>query len=118
MPLRGGVNRSARRRAEPAARWRRQILDESAEHSLCGQHGTIAVERLTRGNLAGVRRHGAGGSGPYKGDRSWSIAWTRKGKVTRRERFLAEMDAVVPWPRLVASRESPRDVRAGYGKSV
>ncbi len=24
----------------------------------------------------------------------------RKGKVTRRERFLAEMDAVTPWPRL------------------
>ena len=31
-----------------------------------------------------------------------SIAWSQKGKVTRRERFLAEMDAVVPWPRLVA----------------
>jgi transposase, IS5 family len=31
-----------------------------------------------------------------------SIAWTQKGKVTRRERFLAEMDAVVPWRRLVA----------------
>jgi transposase, IS5 family len=31
-----------------------------------------------------------------------SIAWNQKGKVTRRERFLAEMDAVVPWDRLVA----------------
>lgn len=31
-----------------------------------------------------------------------SIAWNQKGKVTRRERFLAEMDAVVPWARLVA----------------
>ena len=31
-----------------------------------------------------------------------SIAWSQKGKVTRRERFLAEMDAVVPWARLVA----------------
>jgi transposase, IS5 family len=31
-----------------------------------------------------------------------SLAWTQKGKVTRRERFLTEMDAVVPWPRLVA----------------
>jgi IS5 family transposase len=30
-----------------------------------------------------------------------SAAWSRKGKVTRRERFLAEMDAVIPWPRLV-----------------
>ena len=27
-------------------------------------------------------------------------AWRRKGKVTRRERFLAEMDAVIPWDRL------------------
>jgi hypothetical protein len=26
-----------------------------------------------------------------------SVAWTQKGKVTRRERFLAEMDAVIPW---------------------
>ena len=30
-----------------------------------------------------------------------SAAWSRKGKVTRRERFLAEMDAVIPWPRLL-----------------
>ena len=30
-----------------------------------------------------------------------SAAWNRKGKVTRRERFLAEMDAVIPWSRLV-----------------
>ena len=28
-------------------------------------------------------------------------AWRRKGKVTRRERFLAEMDAVIPWQRLL-----------------
>jgi IS5 family transposase len=31
-----------------------------------------------------------------------SAAWSRKGKVTRRERFLAEMDAVIPWARLIA----------------
>jgi IS5 family transposase len=31
-----------------------------------------------------------------------SMAWQHKGKVTRRERFLAEMDGVVPWQRLVA----------------
>lgn len=31
-----------------------------------------------------------------------SAAWTRKGKVTRRERFLSEMDAVIPWSRLVS----------------
>jgi transposase, IS5 family len=30
------------------------------------------------------------------------LAWSTKGKVTRRERFLAEMDAVVPWSRLLA----------------
>jgi IS5 family transposase len=29
-----------------------------------------------------------------------AMAWQQKGKVTRRERFLAEMDAVVPWKRL------------------
>ncbi len=28
-------------------------------------------------------------------------AWKRKGKVTRRERFLAEMDAVIPWERVL-----------------
>jgi transposase, IS5 family len=31
-----------------------------------------------------------------------SIAWAAKGKVTRRERFLAEMDAVLPWAQLLA----------------
>jgi transposase, IS5 family len=31
-----------------------------------------------------------------------SEAWGRKGRVTRRERFLAEMDAVIPWSRLLA----------------
>jgi hypothetical protein len=25
-----------------------------------------------------------------------SVAWDKKGNVTRRERFLAEMDAVIP----------------------
>jgi IS5 family transposase len=30
-----------------------------------------------------------------------SLAWSAKGKVTRRERFLAEMDAVIPWARLL-----------------
>jgi len=30
------------------------------------------------------------------------LAWSTKGKVTRRERFLAEMNAVIPWSRLVA----------------
>lgn len=30
-----------------------------------------------------------------------AMAWQAKGKVTRRERFLAEMDAVIPWTRLL-----------------
>ena len=30
-----------------------------------------------------------------------SLAWSSKGKVTRRERFLAEMDAVIPWARIM-----------------
>lgn len=30
------------------------------------------------------------------------LAWTEKKKVTRRERFLGEMDAVIPWGELVA----------------
>ena len=34
-----------------------------------------------------------------------SMAWAHKGKVTRRERFLAEMDAVIPWTRLIALTE-------------
>lgn len=31
-----------------------------------------------------------------------SLAWSTKGRTTRRERFLAEMNAVVPWARLTA----------------
>jgi IS5 family transposase len=31
-----------------------------------------------------------------------SLAWSTKGRTTRRERFLAEMNAVVPWQRLLA----------------
>ena len=42
-----------------------------------------------------------------------SAAWDRKGKVTRRERFLAEMDAVMPW-RLIALIE-PHYPKAGNG---
>src|SRR4249920_2292665 len=43
------------------------------------------------------------------------IAWTQKGKVTRREQFLAEMDAVIPWPRLLALIE-PHYPKAGNGR--
>ncbi len=43
-----------------------------------------------------------------------SVAWEKKGKVTRRERFLAEMDAVIPWTRLLALIE-PHYPKAGNG---
>lgn len=42
------------------------------------------------------------------------LAWSAKGKVTRRERFLAEMDAVIPWPRLLKLIE-PHYPKAGNG---
>ena len=43
-----------------------------------------------------------------------SLAWDSKGKVTRRERFLTEMEAVIPWTRLLALIE-PHYPRAGHG---
>src|ERR1700682_4695859 len=44
-----------------------------------------------------------------------SRAWNGKGKVTRRERFLAEMDAVIRWSRLVRLIE-PHSPKAGQGR--
>jgi IS5 family transposase len=44
-----------------------------------------------------------------------SVAWTQKGKVTRRERFLAEMDAVIPWAALLRLLE-PHYPKAGNGR--
>jgi IS5 family transposase len=44
-----------------------------------------------------------------------SAAWEKKGKITRRERFLAEMDAVIPWERLLALIE-PHYPKAGTGR--
>jgi transposase, IS5 family len=44
-----------------------------------------------------------------------SMAWSTKGKVTRRERFLSEMDAVIPWSRLIALIE-PHYPKAGQGR--
>jgi transposase, IS5 family len=44
-----------------------------------------------------------------------SMAWGCKGKVTRREKFLAEMEAVIPWARLLALIE-PYYPRAGQGR--
>ena len=43
------------------------------------------------------------------------LAWGTKGKVTRREQFLAEMDAVIPWKRLMALIE-PHYPRSGKGR--
>ena len=43
-----------------------------------------------------------------------SAAWNHKGRVTRRERFLAEMDAVIPWARLLGLIE-PHYPKAGSG---
>ena len=44
-----------------------------------------------------------------------SLAWSTKGKVTRRERFLAEMDAVIPWARVLALI-APHYPQAGRGR--
>ena len=44
-----------------------------------------------------------------------SMAWKSKGKITRRERFLAEMDAVIPWSRLLTLIE-PHYPKAGHGR--
>ncbi len=44
-----------------------------------------------------------------------SMAWSSKGKVTRRERFLAEMDGVIQWSRLLALIE-PHYPKAGNGR--
>jgi IS5 family transposase len=43
------------------------------------------------------------------------IAWSQKGKVTRREQFLAEMDAVIAWAQLLALIE-PYYPKAGRGR--
>jgi transposase, IS5 family len=43
-----------------------------------------------------------------------SAAWDKKGKVTRREQFLGEMDAVVPWEPILALIE-PHYPKAGLG---
>lgn len=43
-----------------------------------------------------------------------SLAWKHKGKVTRREHFLAEMDAVIPWNSLVGLIQ-PHYPKSGQG---
>jgi transposase, IS5 family len=44
-----------------------------------------------------------------------SVAWQQKGRQTRRERFLAEMDAVIPWAGLLALI-APHYPQAGRGR--
>lgn len=44
-----------------------------------------------------------------------SVAWQQKGKITRRERFLAEMDRVIPWGPLRALI-APHYPKAGRGR--
>jgi IS5 family transposase len=44
-----------------------------------------------------------------------SVVYDTKGKVTRRERFLREMDAVIPWPTLRALIE-PHYTKPGRGR--
>jgi transposase, IS5 family len=44
-----------------------------------------------------------------------SLAWHAKGKVTRRERFLAELEAVIPWAQLLRLIE-PHYPKAGKGR--
>lgn len=43
------------------------------------------------------------------------LAWSQKGKVTRREQFLAEMDRVIPWAQLLALI-APYYPKAGKGR--
>lgn len=43
------------------------------------------------------------------------LAWEQKGKQTRRERFLSEMDAITPWQQLIALIE-PKYPKAGNGR--
>lgn len=44
-----------------------------------------------------------------------ALSWAAKGRTTRRERFLAEMNAVMPWARLTALIE-PHYPKAGSGR--
>jgi IS5 family transposase len=45
-----------------------------------------------------------------------SLAWNAKGRTTRRERFLAEMNAVVPWAHLTALIEPHYPKGTGGGR--
>lgn len=43
------------------------------------------------------------------------LAWKQKGRMTRRERFLGEMEAIIPWKRLIGLIE-PHYPKAGKGR--
>ncbi len=43
------------------------------------------------------------------------LAWQNKGKKTRRERFLSEMEAIIPWRQLLELIE-PHYPKAGNGR--
>jgi len=43
------------------------------------------------------------------------LAWQQKGKTTRRERFLSEMEAIIPWKQLLELIE-PHYPKAGNGR--
>jgi IS5 family transposase len=43
------------------------------------------------------------------------LAWKQKGRKTRRERFLGEMEAIIPWKRLIGLIE-PHYPKAGKGR--
>jgi len=44
-----------------------------------------------------------------------SLAWKNKGKLTRRERFLSEMNQIIPWNLLIGLIE-PHYPKAGRGR--
>jgi IS5 family transposase len=44
------------------------------------------------------------------------LAWSRKKKITKREQFLAEMNAVIPWPALTAVVAPHYPKRTGRGR--
>ena len=50
-----------------------------------------------------------------KQDTFAGLAWKNKGKTTRREQFLGEMDAIIPWNRLLGLIE-PFYPKAGNGR--
>src|ERR1044071_1732724 len=58
--------------AEPAARWRRHILDESVYMVFADSTGPYLSNALTRGGLVKVWRRESSGRGPYKRNRNWS----------------------------------------------